>query len=399
MPLHLPIPCSRVMVNTIAGPINWQANAFLMDKEEIAYSTIKPFQELLAIAYLRSIRARVHTIGLSYFASYSGGHRSGKSLFAALTADLWDRSFWPRFEQRIVQSPQEFVKAMEVIIQDEIKGAAIVIDEAGATMAASDWYERWLKLIQKSMQICGLLKPMILFVAPNRDFIVSGMRKLIVGEYYMERGSPEYTFCTPYQVKYSTIKHDYYYRKPIVRINNMTVQLKRIKIFKPPQFFIDRYINITEPRKMDMMAKFGEEVTQLSDDSNSNIDYEQIVDMVFHNKELYFGPKTREGIPTIDQTTLEIQHKLKPKMAKWVKGKVELRLAEALKEVAEIEELQQTKAGRQEMEQNIARDLIRKKAMKRAPVEADVLDQIDREREKEALEQADEELKSVLSEV
>ena len=61
-------------------PPIWRKSAFAMDADVIKSNVTQvPYPELLTLIYLKSVWRRVHRTGLSYLASYSGGHRAGKS--------------------------------------------------------------------------------------------------------------------------------------------------------------------------------------------------------------------------------------------------------------------------------------------------------------------------------
>ena len=397
-------PTPRKDISQLLAIPQWRRQAFSLDKENMNnVLTIKPFEELLAIAYIRSVRHTVTKTGLSYLASYSGRHRSGKSVTASVMAHMWDRTFWKYFEQRVVQSPREFVGAMETVIRDNIMGAALVIDEAGATMASADWYERWIKAIQKTLQICGMLRPMILFVAPNREYIMSGMRKLIVAEHYFERHNTDYTNMNVYHVKYSTMRHDYYYKKPMVRIAGQTVQLKRILFHIPPQYFVDRYKALTEPHKLDMMSQLGEEVKRSLVDKTEDKepDYDTIIEEIFQKRDVFVKDKLgKGGYPVADPIQVEIHYKLRQKFAKYVCERVNARIKDhmdenleeglILKERLEFDEKkrteQETKARFRNLRDAPAGKLEGSERMKAL-----------RTAEKGQLEEMDEELKTVLT--
>ena len=391
----------------------WQASAFTFDGDYNATAlTSRRLEELLALAYLKSVRRTVVSTGLSYLASFSGRHRSGKSVTACTWAHLWDHTFWNYFETRVVQSPQDFVRAMEIVIKDNTKGAAFVVDEAGATMASSDWYEKWIRALQKTLQICGMLKPMILFVAPSRDFIVSGMRKLIVAEHYLERHHTDYTTIKAYHVKYSSIKHDYYYKKPMVKIADTTYQLNRIHQHAPPEWFLERYKNHTEPKKVDMMTAFSDVVkaSVAEKDQDTEPDYEGLIEDVFQKKDIFFSRTSKDGYMRIDQAALEIHYKLRPKFAKYIKDRVERRIRESVDENNEKEAIQEGKLERmrEAQEGRQTRDRLAALRGMTASRDDDVMRQTgvdtmkevrDRKKqeEKEKLEKMDEELKDVLS--
>lgn len=391
----------------------WKANAFTFEGEYNSTAlTSRRLEELLALAYLKSVRRTVVGTGLSYLSSFSGRHRSGKSVTASLWAHMWDSTFLPYFETRIVQSPQDFVRAMEIVIKDNVKGAAFVIDEAGATMASTDWYEKWIRALTKTLQICGMLKPMILFVAPNRDFIVSGMRKLIIAEHYLERTHTDYTTIKAYHVKYSTIKHNYYYKKPMVRIADTTYQLNRIHQHAPPDWFLARYKAHTEPKKVDMMSAFSDVVkSSVADkDQDQEPDYESIIKDVFQKKEIFLGRTMRDGTPTIDQAALEIHFKLRPKFSKYIKERVERLIKENIEEKREHDEISEGRLAKRQEEAEVSNNKARLSALRSmgASGDNDILRQTGmdtmkelrnkkKEEEKAELEKMDEDLKDVLS--
>jgi len=374
----------------------WKRRAFTADKDHLnSVLMSKPLGDLLSVAYLKSVRNMVHRTGLSYLGSFTGPHRTGKSISACLFAHFWDTTFWDNFEQRVIQSPYQFMTCMNNIIKDEILGAAIVVDEAGTSFSSGDWYEKWMKSIQKALQICGLLKPIILFVAPNREFIVSGMRKLIVAEHHMKKFDAEFTRMSCYHVKYNFMKKGdpYFFRRPVIRIAGQNITLKHINIHSPPQFFIDRYKALTEPDKKERLNQFTEEVHKIiaGADNEGEPDYEQIIEDIWQKKELFFGRINREGAQTIDQTTIEVQYGIKQKYAKFVKDRIERRLAEDSAEKAEMNRIRMEREEAKKREESEKRI----KGLKKQLV--DELAPAKTEERKEQIEGMDKELEDMLS--
>jgi hypothetical protein len=320
----------------------WRKSAFALDSSyENTLLSEKPLSVLLSLAYIRSIYNHVHTSGLSYLASFTGAHRTGKSVTASLFAHLVDPTFWVNFEQRVVQSPFQFMTAMKNIIEDDIIGAAVVVDEAGATFHSGDWYEKWMKLTQKFLQTCGMLKPIIFFVAPNREFIVAGMRKLMIAEHHLRKFSKDYTYMSCYRVKYNFMKKGdpYIFKRPVIRIGGRDITLKHICVYSPPDWFIERYRNLTEPDKLQRMEKWSKEVQKIigKEEETGDIDYTTIIEDIWEKKELFIKTDLR-GRVKVDQLQIEMQYNLKPKIAKYIKEKIELRLKELLEEKKEYVE-------------------------------------------------------------
>lgn len=374
----------------------WKRKAFTADKDHLnSVLMSKPLGTLLAMAYFKSIRHHVHRNGLSYLASFTGSHRSTKSVSACLTAHLLDPTFYPNFEQRVIQSPYQFATTMKSIIDEEVIGAATVVDEAGTTFSSGDWYEKWMKTIQKFLQVCGMLKPIIIFVAPNREFIVSGMRKLIIAEHHMKKFNPQFSRMNCYHVKYNFMKKGdpYVFKRPMIRIAGQNITLKHINIYPPPDWFIERYKNLTEPDKRERMSQWTQEVHKIiaGQEEEGEPDYDNIIEDIWSKKHLFFGRKTREGVQTIDQTEIEVQYKMKPKFAKMIKDRIERRLAEDAKEKEDMNAIAQEKEIEQQRQEFKERS---KKAKKQL---AEDLAPAKTEERKEQMEKMDQELEDVLS--
>ena len=376
-PVELPWHDEESWESWLKDPV-WLRRAFTADKDHLnSVLMTKPIGDLLSIAYLKSVRNSVHRVGLSYLASFTGPHRTAKSTSACLFAHIWDPTFWGSFEQRVVQSPYQFMTTMDSIRKDKIIGAAVVVDEAGTTFASGDWYEKWMRSIQKVLQICGLLKPVILFVAPNREFIVSGMRKLIVAEHHMKRFDPRFTRMSCYQVKYNFMKKGdpYIFKRPIIRIAGQNITLKHINIYEPPAWFIDRYKNLTEPEKQSRLDKFSEEVRKnISDQEEEEPDYDQLIEEIWQKKEIYFGSVKRDGTQTIDQTAIEIGFSIKPKHAKYIKERIERRLLENKKQVEDFS-LRQQEADAERLAIEKEKRMKRLKSMEADDLAADGTDE------------------------
>lgn len=361
-PVELPWSDDKSWETWLKDPI-WKRRAFTADKDHMnSVLMSKPLGDLLAVAYLKSIRTHVHRNGLSYLSSFTGPHRSAKSVSASLFAHILDSTMWDAFESRIIQSPYQFMTCMKGIIDDEIIGASVVVDEAGTTFSSGDWYEKWMKVIQKFLQTCGMLKPKLFFVAPNREFIVSGMRKLIIAEHHMKKFKPEFSRMSCYHVKYNFMKKGdpYFFRRPVIRIAGQNITLKHINIFEPPKWFVDRYRNLTEPDKRDRMSKWTKEAQKLisgQEEEEEDIDYDTLIEEVWQNKGTFFGRVNREGLPVIEQNTLEIELGIKPKQAKYIKERIDKRLRQAKAEADELNREKNEKAeqdAREASEQRMA---------------------------------------------
>jgi hypothetical protein len=281
-------------------------------------------QSILALAYLKSIRRRVVGNGFTYLASFDGKHRSSKSTTAITFAYLWDPTFWDYFESRIVQDHIEFVNAMEQISKLKIKGGCIIVDEAGVSMSSSDWYERWMKTITKMVQMFGYLYPIVLFVAPVKDFVDSRLRRMFHAYYHVERYDKLKSYVTPYNVRFNAILGKWFYKKPRMRIGSQEIIVRRIVIHKPPAFIIERYQQLELNRKDKMFKGFLEELkTEEVKEAKKEVDLDDVVEFVIKNYKNYESKRSLPQLIQLDSTRLEFGLKLRQREAMFVRAEAE----------------------------------------------------------------------------
>lgn len=263
-------------------------------------------------------------------------HNSGKSLGASTFAYLWDPTFWPRFENRIVQDHKDFINEIEIIAKEGIKGGVIIVDEAGIAMSATDWYERWMKTITQMVQMFGYLCPVVLFVAPVKDFVDSRLRKMFHAYYKVERYTNEETTITPYHVKYNTVLNKWFYRKPIVNLAGQRITLRRIKLTCPPPFILDRYKNLEVQRKNDLFDRFlGEMKRSEIKEQKETVDIEKVIDYICKNYKLYENRRSKPTEILLDPNKIEFGFKITNRQALYIKNEAERKLADKLREIKE----------------------------------------------------------------
>lgn len=315
----------------------WKASSFMDAHHEGNKYFSQP--ELLALAYLKGERDHVVKQGFSKLSSFDGRHRSGKSVTAALFAHLWDPTFWDNFEQRIVRDHKDFIDVMEDVNKKKIHGSVTMVDEAGVSMSSADWYERWLKTITKMVQMFGYLHPIVFFVAPVKDFVDSRLRKMFHNYYKVDRYNMKESVITPYNLKYNTVYNKHFYKKPIIRLGNQQITLKRLIIGKPPPRLLDRYIELENHRKDQMFTKFIDEVKkEETRDQKKEVDIEKVVDHVMQNIKLFEARGSKPTEPKLDVNLIEFSLKVPHRQAKFVKLTAERRIEAQLKEKAETTE-------------------------------------------------------------
>jgi len=316
---------------------NWQANSFMgLDAAETVIPHINfPDNQLLALAYFKHVHDQVKKRKFSFMGSIDGRHRAGKSIFACSFGYLMDNTFWPNFEARIVQDHVQFGEAIENIAREEIEGAVVMVDEAGTSMASSDWYERWLKALTKMVQIFGYLHPIILFVAPVKDFVDSRLRKMFHGYYKLSRYTNEFTSITPYDINFNTVKGKWFYKKPIVRIMNREVVLRRI-LFSKPAFIVERYAALEQNRKAPLMRQYLDELKKMEiTEARQELDFDKMIAKVVQNHTFFQSKQSKSMDVKLDQDLIQFQLKLTNRQAKVVKLQAERLITSRMKELAE----------------------------------------------------------------
>lgn len=317
--------------------MEWENGAMMCHKTlyDSPYFRLKQ-NELMGIAYLKSERDHVVGKKFSLLASLDGRHRAGKSVTAATLAYLWDSTFWDFFENRIVQDHQAFMDALESLAKAKIEGGVIVVDEAGVSMGSSDWYERWMKVLTDTVQMFGYLYPVVLFVAPVKDFVDSRLRKMFHVYYKVARYDNNSTTITPYNVKYNTINNKWFYKKPVIRLGGQEIQMRRLRIMKPPEFILTRYRNLELSRKSVMLDKFMAEMRRSeAKEVKKERNIAKVIDFVAANHRLFESKRSKPQDVILDENTIEYNQEIPHRLAKYVKNEAEKRIRDKTRQIAE----------------------------------------------------------------
>jgi hypothetical protein len=315
----------------------WEADNFMGVEPEFDTPSFRLRQaELLGIAYFKHQRDYVIKKRFSFLGSFDGRHRSGKSITAACFGYLWDDTFVKYFENRIVQDHHEFIDAIDKIASSGVKGAVIMVDEAGVAMSSADWYERWLKTIVKMVQMFGYLYPVVLFVAPVKDFVDSRLRRMFHAYYKMERYTLENTTITPYDLKYNTVRQKFFYKKPVIRLGTQEIVLRRIIMGRPPDEILERYGTLEQARKKVMFNNFIEEMKREDiKEVKETVNLDNVIDHVANKYQLYESKRSKPDNIMLDENKIEFGFKIPNRMAKYVKGKAEDKIRDSQRELKE----------------------------------------------------------------
>lgn len=280
----------------------WEREGFMFTQSDILPDLNMSSEELNGVALLKRRREMVHTYGFTMLAHLDGRQRSGKSISAILLAILWDKSFLANFDRRIVHTADDFLEEIRRIEAENIKGAVIVVDEAGYSMSASDWYQRFADAIQKSIEVFGYLHIVVLFVSPVKDFLLSGLRKMTNIYIRVKRFNNNETNLIMYDIDYGLRKNrmDYFYKKPRLSVFGQKITMRKLKIRNPPKWLLDKYRALEQRRKPKIMEELRIKGIHQQQEAAKIGTFEDKVKFVIENYEIFKADRATPLEPRLD---------------------------------------------------------------------------------------------------
>jgi hypothetical protein len=316
--------------------MDWKINGFAIDSLAGVEELPKDFteQDLIGLAFFRHIRRKVVEGNFSHIGSIDGRHRSGKSLTAVAMGCLFDPRFEKYMEQRVVYTPVQFQRAINNIskMHDDgydMRGSCVVLDEAGTTVSSDEWYQDFMKVINKTIQVFGYLNPIILIVAPVQDFVNAKIRKMLHTYYKLKRYNNDYATITPYNIDYNTVRQKWFFKKPKIRVLDREVQIKRINISKPPARICERYEQISNPVKRGIIDGGEQSLMDMEAPKAKKIGIEEIIKKVVEEYKIYETKRSRPDSIILDATRIQYHFNesgITSRMSYMIKASAEQRL-------------------------------------------------------------------------
>ena len=228
-----------------------------------------PDPEGLGEAFLRNIYQYVHDKNFSYLCTWTGRHRVGKSLSACIFSYLLDPTFWDNFEERVCYTPEQFMNAVESLRKNKIVGGAIVLDEANIGIPSREWYNISNKSINYAIQAFGYLRPIVSFVCQDITYIDSQPRKLFHAFFEVTRSNNRYSEILPFNIDINKRTGKMYFVYPRFHGTASSgrgtkIIVNRLKIAKPPKWFIERYEKHSQIMKEGLIAQMNEIIQSLT---------------------------------------------------------------------------------------------------------------------------------------
>lgn len=308
----------------------WKAKAFAWHQEKMDLTKYGYTQdELLGLAYLKGIRREVVDKHFTWLCSISGRHRAGKSLAACAAGALWDSTFMDNFEERVIYEPKDLLVLLKKLRQERTIGAVILIDEAGQSVSAMDWFERWQKAISKATMILGYIYPIILFNAPIRDFINSPLRKMFHAHWEVTRFSNDFCSIRPYEVKHSTTYKKPFWSKPRIDISGQQITLGQIRMSIAPDIIKDRYQKLEGFEKDKLLDTFEEDISTADVlEAKQKLDPNAVVRSVVEKYQIYQSKTSKPEKVILDPRIIRFRFNIPADMAQFIRTEAERVLME-----------------------------------------------------------------------
>jgi len=319
----------------------YEAEAFVYDGDVSIYEYGLTEEQIMGMAYLKSIRSRVVYGNKTWLCAADGPHRAGKSLSVCTASLIMDSSFEKNMFNRFIFEPRQLYDEMEKIRRNGVKGAVIAVDEAGASLSAMDWYEQWAKAVSEMFMIIGYLNPIVFFIAPVRDFVNSPIRKMQHAYWKFNRPNTNrgYTFLKPYELSYSSTYKKTFNKRPTVKFNGVSKIIDKIRFGLPPTDIIRQYEEIETPRKDKLLVKFGEEIKQ-SETRAVKIEQnpQKIIDHIADQYHMYENRQSKPDKVALDPDIIRYRFNVPNNLAKYIRTEAERKIVEKKRAVAELAE-------------------------------------------------------------
>lgn len=298
-----------------------------------------PSPKHLAEAFFNRLWRKLHVDNFSLLITFYGKHRVGKSLAATDFAYILDETFEPNLERRIVYDGKALIQAFKEIREKRIRGAGVIVDEAGSgELASQRWYEDAAKIISAELQAVGYLNPFIGFVTQSFSFINSTARKLSQGVFEVDRTGNSYSTIKPFWIENNPWTTSTYKKYPIFceKRNNVVsnvYKINSIKLGLTPEIIRLRYETHSQAYK-DQLLLSSEEDMQLLDSIKqqkrvlvSGID--ALVEEVSINADDYMTDSRQKGKPKyLNKDLIRHRHpEVSDREAKLIKALAEKKLS------------------------------------------------------------------------
>jgi len=293
----------------------WENPSFGLNPGEARYSYRElglEQEHIMALGFFRYLYNVTHTQKLSLLVLTDGRHRSGKSLFWVTAGCILDKSFEKNMEERVCYDAEKFLNLVQKINDKKIPFPVILVDEAGNTLNAADWYEKMQKSIVKALTVIGYLHPTIIFITTNRALLLAGVRKQAHLYVHVKPDkSRKFSRVLPYHIKWNPLKMEDKprYKKLRISMYGRRIALDCVKVPMPPKHIADRYAALEADMKPKILAELIDDVTKSKIKKVKDFfDMQNALDQILLSPKA-FGLKTIKNTKRMDETIIRMRFK------------------------------------------------------------------------------------------
>lgn len=274
--------------------------------------------------FYKKIHEIIHVKNNNIIILIDGPTGVGKSYLALRIAEKVDPTFTREtLKDRLVNKPEKFAEL--ITNENKIhKGNAIILDEAGTAMAASDWQSVNARAMHKIMQVFRYKNLVTIITVPHIGFITKGARhmldyKISVKKIDRVRNQSQVMMSQPYvnlkgEVKFKRINL-YGYVSDIYTFNKPSRKL---------WFEYERLAKVIKDEILDEeLLKMKEQLAmkELKKQQRVLPDFQDIIQTIISNREAY--ESKHHGKPVIPETTIINSFGVKATHARTIKFKTE----------------------------------------------------------------------------
>jgi len=294
----------------------WENTSFGLNPGEARYSYRElglEQENILALGFFRYLYNVTHVQKLSLLVLTDGRHRSGKSLFWVTAGCILDKSFEKNMESRVCYDAEKFLNLVQEINNKKIPFPVILVDEAGNTLNAADWYEKMQKAIVKALTVIGYLHPTIIFITTNRALLLAGVRKQAHLYVHVKPDkSRKFSRVLPYHIMWNPLKMEDKprYKKLRISMYGRRIALDCVKVPMPPKHIADRYSKLEADMKPKILAELIDDVTKSKIKKVKDFfDMQKALDQILLSPQA-FGMKSIKNTKRMDETIIRMRFKI-----------------------------------------------------------------------------------------
>jgi len=264
--------------------------------------------------FLRSVHNDVYKRKRNALIAICGSVGTGKSYIALRIAEQLDTSFTAEtLKDRLILSPEQFMK---IITRDKNKlktGSVIIIDEASTQMYNRQWSSMNNQMINYILTTFRHRRLVCIMTTPYLDFLDSNVRRLF--DYFVEATKVNFKLnqsaAKVYKLSYNKMKADKSFKKYFRQKRDSEgrrigsrVRLKILWFDKPADDLCELYEDYAGEFKQKIAEEALHKALAVQEkEEKKNIDIKEIIKKVLENKKRYF--KMRGNRSFVDRALVE----------------------------------------------------------------------------------------------